>query len=209
MMESPKINTDSAFPSFEWSEGSRPDDLHINEAGFFEDNTGSWYMVRKAKEALALDDVLPTDLFNGDRETLKNSTEGRGLYFTNTVRSAERVLFVGDKVKLPNELFIGRIAVAPEEVLDAHAPLAGKTRAHQAASLLLRARAVVPGIPNPGRRGWDALYGDARLVTTKPLAMARALSGSATSRINDKRIAQRWAIVRDLDAIDIVGKRSA
>lgn len=68
---------------------------------------------------------------------------------------------------------------------------------------------MIPGIPHPSRDTYDRLYGEADVVITRPLAMARVFAGPCSVELAGSKLTPRWAIVRDLDCLEIVGKRPA
>jgi hypothetical protein len=202
------IPTDDVFPDFEWNEGERPDDLRVNESGFFEDSQGRWYMVRNAKNAVDLNKVALADLYNGRKAGGWNASEGSGLYFANYPEAAERVPFVGGKVRLRGNLYVSSVDPSENEILDATASVKGRIRGHQIVGLLLRAKAVFPAVPPIPARKYDRWYGNVDVVTMRPIALTRLVSGRGL-RVGEGRLKPRWALLRNPQRIKIVGRKTA
>ena len=201
------FSPNQVFPDFEWQAGSRPEELCLNRAGFFEDEAGAWHLVRRAHTDLPLSEVVPADLYSGTRPNYHNATQGAGLYFTNTVEAATNVIYAARAASQPRNLFIATVTPDPERLLDATNPLEGRKLREHAAAQLLRAMAVVPGLPWPTPRMYDFMYDDNSLVVSKPSAMQRYRAGMR-AHIGREIVRPRYAVVRDLSSLAISGRRS-
>lgn len=202
------VQPDEIFKDFQWREQQKPDQLHLNGAGFMEDGAGNWYLVRKAKNAIDLQSALPHhNLYNATRDRYWNSTEGRGLYFANHPAAVESLKLGIRSAREPGQLYVCRVKPDDDRVLDVSTPLRYMSAGQKAAAILLRSRSLIPGIPSPSRDTYDRMYGDAAVVATPPLALSRILTGN-TSRVGMEKMKVRWAIVREPDALEIVAHRS-
>lgn len=202
------IDTDAVFAGFSWAENEKPEGLIVNESGFLEDSSGSWYLLRRAVASVDVEAAVPDDLYNGKKARKFNSTEGNGLYFANTTEAIKKLPIRIRSSKQPKELYVCKMRPERDEILDVTKSIRAMTAGQQAASILLRARGVMPGIPSPSTKMYDRLYGDASLVATPPMAVARLFSGRAT-KIADQKLKPKWAIVRDTDALTVVAHANA
>lgn len=201
------ISPEQLFEGFEWSDGTKPEVLHLNEAGFTEDQNGNWYMVRKARQAKDLNSIQPEDLYNADRARFHNSSEGKGLYFSNTPRAVEKVR-ISTISEEPGELYVCRIRPEEGKVLDATKPMRAKTFGQKVVSSYLVYKSVSPIVIPIKPSFYDKRYGDAELVTTRPLAGARAIWTGRLVWVDGIKIPARWAVVRNPSAVEVVAHRT-
>jgi len=201
------ISPEQLFEGFEWSNGTKPEALHLNEAGFTEDKDGCWYMVRKARQAIDLDSIEPEDLYNADRARYHNSSEGNGLYFSNTTRAVERVR-ISTLSEEPGELYICRIRPEEGKVLDATKPLRAKTLGQKVVSSYLRYKSVSPAVVPLKTTFYDKRYAGAEVVTMRPLAAARVIWTGRPVKTAGLKIPARWALVRNPSAVEVIAHRT-
>lgn len=199
------FSPEQVFHGVEWQSGQQPKQVQLDShSGFMQDaNDPSYlYAIRLSRHAIPLSSVTPTMLFNGTQSGKKwNATEGHGLYLTNTPQTNK---IMG--LRHPNK-YIARVRLAPDEILAAHQSINQLPTHQKMAALLLRARGIMPGIPNPGPANWDRLYGNAVAVSYPPLALARPFVRQ-TSAEHSAAFAQQWMVLRDVNParIQIVGK---
>lgn len=199
---------EEVFRDFTWTSHDNQENLRLNEAGFFESESGDWLMVRRASCNKPLDEVEPQDLFMGKGKNYYNATQGAGLYFTNTTSAATNVMYAARAKRQPQELFVARLeASSPDSILDTTNHLTGrKIRQHIGAGTV-RAMALIPGMPWPTPTMYDYFYGEVDAVITKPSAMQRYNPG-LRERLPGETIPARYAVIRNLGAISVIGHRS-
>ena len=201
------ISPEQLFRGYEWRDGTMPEALHLNRAGFTEDQEGYWYLVRKARQAVGLDLIEPQDLFNAARARYHNSSEGSGLYFGNTPRAVEKVK-ISTLSAEPGELYVCRIKPEEGKVLDATRALRAKSLGQKVVASYLSYKSVSPLVVPLKTSFYDKRYADAEVVTMRPLAIARALWTGRTVKAAGIEIPARWALVRDPSAVEIVAHRT-
>ena len=196
---------EQAFHGVEWLDGQRPDQLRFDPHSRFTRDANSpdfLYAIRVSKHDVPLKSATPDMLFNGNASGEKwNATEGHGMYLTNAPRT-DRVMGIRHDNK-----YVTRVKLAPEEILAAHESLDRLATGQKMAALLLRARGVIPGIPNPGPTNWDKLYGNAVAVSYPPTALARPFALNVAMG-SETTVSQQWMVLRDPDParIQVVGK---
>jgi hypothetical protein len=191
------------FPQVEWRDGQEPMRLQFDPHSRFvrdADDPMSLYAIRISKHDIPLESATAGALYNGSQPGEKwNATEGHGLYLTNAPRT-DRVVGIRHDHK-----YVARVQLGDDEILSAHGNLNRLETGQKLAAMLLRARGIVPGIPNPGTNNWDKLYGDAKAVSYPPIALARPyalrvpIGGGQT-------VGQQWMVLRDPSRIEIIGK---
>lgn len=201
------IRPEQLFEGYAWRAGTMPEALHLNTAGFTEDQNGYWYMVRKARQAVDLDSIQPKDLFNADHARFHNSSEGNGLYFGNTSRAVERVK-ISTIAAEPGELYVCRIKPEDGKVLDATKPLKAKYLGQKVVSSYLRYKSVSPLVVPLKTSFYDKRYADAEVIAMHPLAGARVLWTGRPVSVAGTEIPARWALVRNLSVVEVVAHRT-
>ncbi|HEY1063935.1 MAG TPA: hypothetical protein VGE30_01420 [Candidatus Saccharimonadales bacterium] len=202
------FDPEEVFPNFIWHDDARPDELRLNQAGFFESEDGAWHLVRRAHTDLPVSEVQPHDLYSGRGVSYHNATQGAGLYFTNTVEAATTVTYAARQARQPRNLYIATIKPDEAQVLDATNALKDRKLREHAGVQTLRVMAVVPGMLWPTPKMYDFMYDTNTLVIAKPSAVQRYKPGMR-AHINAETIRPRYAIVRDLGALTIIAHRPA
>lgn len=199
-MPKTNINTERIIPSDEIYDSSLPNYLAVHESGFATDGD-ALYGVRRSTNTNA---KVAEEMYNGSlrddgSQPWFQATEGHGMYLANHPAATRVPGIKGDT------LYGVRVPLDDVEILDVHA--ARRLRAgHRTAALLHRSRAIVPGIPNPGPKNWDRLYGDAGIVVFAPMALARLSIAAANHGKPLPEMPPRWALVRQPERIQVVSK---
>ena len=200
------FNTEEVFPGFSWQEGTKPELLHLNRAGFFESDDGTWHLVRRAQATAPAAEVKPSDLYSGSKVSYHNATQGSGLYFTNTVEAATNVVYTARAAKQPRTLYIASIAPDEDHVLDATNSVKDRRLRERMGAQMLQAMAVIPGMIYPTPRMYDYMYDRNSLIVSKPSAVQRYRPGMRAV-IGSEVVKPRFAVVRDLSAVAINAHR--
>lgn len=182
-----------------------PLNLTLHETGFPTDGENLYMVRRSVIDNVAIDSEV-TSLPNGQlkregRLPIFQATEGHGMYVANHPQATNVFGIEG------MTMYTLRIPLANTEILNTDDLTTAQTSGQKTASLLHRARGDMIGVPNPGTRAWDALYGTADVVTFRPMALARLMIGHTVS-IGDQKAPPRWAVLRNDLPATVVAKGS-
>lgn len=195
------VDSHIIFDSFD-TNISIPEQLTIEPSGFLADDNHVYAFRRSAYRPAV---QMGTELYNGKRTPTGarprfQATEGHGLYITNSPAATDVPGIYGDT------MYALRIPKNGVEWLDSH-NTSNHDNGQRIAAGLHRLRGSMIGVPNPGPRGWDTLYGSAEVVSFAPMALARLIIGR-TVELGDIHIKPRWAVVRNPDTVQVLGQRA-
>ena len=198
------VDTEAVFSGFSIDQSVQlPDQLQLHATGFYSDQEHLYGFRRSIQN-----DTIPgnniSSLYNGNlkangKPSALQATEGHGLYIANHM----------DATKVPGikgDVAYGiRVDISNAQILDSLTQ-EQLTKSQRIAAALHRIRSVTPGMPNPGTKGWDKLYGEAEVITFAPMALARLCIGRSVS-IGNISFPPRWALIRNPENTTIIAKK--